>query len=102
MEIRPVDMQLFVNKSADVNKINDQSQQNMESQQLFSEEFAKTTERENQSTVNSQKSEDRNIADDGSGGGNKSGNRRNRKRKSVEEEEKVKKKLGGSIFDVSI
>lgn len=101
MDIRPVDMQLVVNKAADVNKIHDNMRQNTESQQMFAEQFTKEAQRQDQRTVNLQKGEDQNISD-GKGNKNKDNYRKRRKRKSAEEEEKIKKEMGGSIFDVSI
>lgn len=100
MDIRPVDMQLVINKAADVHKINDNPRQHLENQYNFADSFTKEANHESQKTVNLQKGEDQNISD-GKGGKNKDSRRRNRK-KANQQEESDKNVKSGSIFDVSI
>lgn len=104
MSIKPIDMQIMLNNTANVNKINNHSQQQGEQQVMFSEHLKQEVEKENERTVQTNKSEDERIKDDRKG--NK-GQYRQRKKENGEEKnndsaEPIKKNKSSSIFDVSI
>jgi len=101
MSIQPIDMQVMIHKSTEVNKTNNDVQKNNEQQQLFSSELDKTIQKEQQQVLNTNKSEEQ-IIEYGKGG-NKGEYRGRKKNKNKQQEpEKSKKNKSSSIFDVSI
>ena len=52
MDIRPVDVQMFINKSSNINRAEDNNQKNMDQNLLFSEHLKKNVETENKKTIN--------------------------------------------------
>lgn len=103
MDIRPVDVQMFINKSSQIDKNENREQKGNEQFQMFSEHFQKTTKDEMQKTIETNKSEDRELNKDGKG--NKR-NKQNKEIKASKEKENSKenknKNQGISLFDISI
>ena len=90
MSIRPVDMQVLLPRSSEVNRITNNDNKGSESQQQqFAQMLTKQTEHEQQQVVSAFRSENPNVDKDGS---NKNGqNARNRKKQSgAKEEEDVR------------
>lgn len=105
MSIKPIDMQIMLNNTANVNKINNPGQQQGEQQLMFSQHLKDEISRDNERTVQTNKSEEEKIKDDQEG--NKGKYNKNKKEKEKEEknseiDESVKKNKSSSIFDVSI
>lgn len=101
MDIRPVDVQMFINKSAQINKNENQEQKGNEQFQLFSDHFQKTTQEQQNKTIETNKSEDSQINKDGK---NK-GQNKNKEKNNSKSKEKDKKNNSGvklSLFDISI
>ena len=67
MDIRPVDVQMFINKSSQLNRGEDFDQKNMDQNLMFSEHLKKNIETENRKTIETNKSEEQNINKDGKG-----------------------------------
>lgn len=100
MDIRPVDVQMFINKSSQINKNENQEQKGTEQYQLFSDHFQKTTEKQEQKTIETNKSEDSQINKDGKGNGNNSKNKKNKKNNQKDKKTTNNQRLG--LFNVSI
>ncbi len=99
MSIQPIDLQLMMNRSTEVNNVA-QNQKYDAQQQSFNYEFQQHVE-QNLSQINeSNKSEDAEIRD---GHNRNKGQYRGGKREKKKEEEKtIKKNKSTSLFDVSI
>ncbi len=65
MDIRPVDVQMFINKSSQINRNEDNNQKNLDQNLMFSEHLKKNVETDNKRTIESNKSEEQNINKDG-------------------------------------
>ena len=101
MDIRPVDVQMFINKSSNINRSEDNNQKNMDQNLLFSEHLKKNVETENKKTIESNKSEQQNVNKDGKG--NSGSYSQNKKQKNKEDEkEKMNNKDKLSFLDISI
>ncbi len=104
MSIKPIDMQIMLNNTANVNKINNHSQQQGEQQIMFSEHLRQEVNKDNERTIQSNKSEGEKIKDDQKG--NKGQYKRNKNEKEEknnnESDDGIKKNKSSSIFDVSI
>ena len=101
MDIRPVDVQMFINKSSNINRAEDNNQKNMDQNLLFSEHLKKNVETENKKTIESNKSEQQNVNKDGKG--NSGPYSQNKKQKNKEgEKEKMNTKDKLSFLDISI
>ena len=101
MDIRPVDVQMFINKSSNINRSEDNNQKNMDQNLLFSEHLKKNVETENKKTIESNKSEQQNVNKDGKG--NSGSYSQNKKQKNKEgEKEKMNNKDRLSFLDISI
>ena len=101
MDIRPVDVQMFINKSSNINRSEDNNQKNMDQNLLFSEHLKKNVETENKKTIESNKSEQQNVNKDGKG--NSGSYSQNKKQKNKEgEKEKMNNKDKLSFLDISI
>lgn len=102
MDIRPVDVQMFINKTSQLNKSEDNNQKANDQNLMFSDHLKKNFESENQKTIESNKSEEQNISKDGRG--NKGSYQKNKKNKKQQEQEKDKKtkKSSMSFLDISI
>lgn len=100
MDIRPVDMQLMINKASDVNRVNSENQRNSEQQQLFNDAFQKELNEDMRKALETNKSEEENITD--REGGNKGQGKDSKKKQSKKKEEGPVKNKSTSFFDVSI
>lgn len=101
MDIRPVDVQMFINKSSQVNRNEDNNQRNMDQNLMFSEQLKKNVETDNKRTIESNKSEEQNINKDGKGNGSYYKN--NKKDKEKDKDSKKNNKNDGlSFLDISI
>lgn len=103
MDIRPVDVQMFINKASQINKNENREQMTNEQFQLFSDNFKKTNEQQNQKTIETNKSEDSQINKDGKNKKNKYKykNKKNTKSKENNKESRNLKESQG-LFNVSI
>lgn len=102
MAIQPIDMQVMIHKSTEVNKTNNELQRNNEQQQMFAEEFSKNLYKEQQQVTNTNKSEQQTI-EYGKNGNKGQYNKRNKRKKDEnKDKEKDKNKNSSSMFDVSI
>lgn len=104
MDIRPCDVQMFINKSSDNNKTNNDTLKYNELYQNLSYEFKKNTENETKKTNQLNKTEGETI-DNNKKGSQQFYNEKNDKKKKVKKEEvaeKSKKQKESYIFDVSI
>lgn len=101
MSIRPIDMQVMLNNTANVNKINNTTQQHNEAQLMFNQQFKETIERDNERTIETNKSEEERIKDE-----QKRKNQQHKQNKKDEHKdesaEPIKKNKSSSMFDVSI
>lgn len=104
MSITPIDMQIMTNNTANVNKVNNPTQQYGENQLNFQQQFKNEVERDNNRTIQTNKSEDERVKDDRNGRGNqyKQNKKKKENEKIVENAEPVKKNRSSSMFDVSI
>ena len=100
MDIRPVDVQMFINKSSQANKYENNSQRSAEQGFVFSEHLKKNIESENKKTIQSNKSEDSQISKDGKGKGFNRDKKENSKKKEKEQEKRKEQKL--SFLDIKI
>lgn len=101
MDIRPVDVQMFINKSSQINRAEDNNQKNMDQNLMFSEHLKKNVETENRRTIESNKSEEENINKDGKGNG--SYYKKQQKQKDKDKNNKKNNKNDGlSFLDISI
>nr|WP_317358274.1 hypothetical protein [uncultured Tyzzerella sp.] len=101
MDIRPVDVQMFINKSSQLNRAEDFDQKNMDQNLMFSEHLKKNIETENRKTIETNKSEEQNINKDGKG--NNGHYKKQQKNKNINsKEEKSKKTNSLSFLDISI
>ncbi len=100
MSIQPIDLQLMMNRSTEVNHVTTQNQRYDAQQQSFNYEFQQHVEQNLTQINKSNKSEDTEIHD---GQGRNKGQYRGQKReKKKEEEQQIKKNKSSSLFDVSI
>lgn len=99
MDVRPVDVQMFINKSSQINRAEDNNQKNMDQNLMFSGHFKKNVETENRRTVESNKSEEQNINKDGKGNGSYYKKQQKGKDKN---NKKNNKNDGLSFLDISI
>ena len=103
MDIRPVDVQMFINKSSQINRNEDNNQKNLDQNLMFSEHLKKNVETDNKRTIESNKSEEQNINKDGKGNGSHYKNNKNKKDKEVDNKHKNKSKNNElSFLDISI
>lgn len=106
MDIRPVDVQMFINKSSQIDKNENREQKGNEQFQMFSEHFQKTTKDEMQKTIETNKSEDRELNKDRKGNKRNKETKENKGIKASKEKENSKenknKNQGISLFDISI
>lgn len=100
MAIQPIDLQLMMNRSTEINHTNTQNQRYDAQQQAFNYEFQQHIEQNANQTNEINKSEQNEIKD-GQGGnkGKYKGKKRNNKK---DDEKSVKKNKSTSLFDVSI
>ncbi|WP_250278444.1 hypothetical protein [[Clostridium] colinum] len=101
MDIKPIDVQMFINKSTQINKSEDYNHRNLEQNFIFSEHFKKNTDMEGQKTIESSKTEEENINKDKKGKGNLYNKNNNKKSQSLTKE-KDNKKDNLSFLDISI
>lgn len=103
MDIRPVDVQMFINKSSQINRNEDNNQKNMDQNLLFSQHLKKNIETENKRTIESNKSEQQGINKDGKGN---SGSYKKSEKQKKEEDKKNKNNNSNkeklSFLDISI
>lgn len=103
MSIRPIDMQVMLNNTANINKINNTTQQHNEAQLMFDQQFKETVERDNERTIETNKSEEERIKDE-----HKKKNQQQEKNKKEKNKntdipaEPIKRNKSSSMFDVSI
>lgn len=101
MDIRPVDVQMFINKSSQLNSAEDNNQKSMDQNLMFSEHLKKNVETENKKTIESNKSEEQNINKDGKGNSNYYKDQKKNKDRD-NKKDKNNKKDGLSFLDISI
>lgn len=100
MAIQPIDMQVMIHKTTEVNKTNNEFQKTNEQQLMFADQMQKQVEHNTQHVVNTNKSEEETIED--GKGGNKGQYKKGRKRKEEKKENLKKNNGSSSMFDVSI
>mgnify|MGYP001624989762 CR=1 FL=1 len=100
MDIRPVDVQMFINKSSQINRTEDNNQKTMDENLMFSEHLKKNVETENKRTLESNKSEGQNINKDGKGNNGQYKKQGKNKKKKQKNEKKYNNSL--SFLDISI
>ncbi len=101
MAIQPIDLQLMMNRTTEVNNpANHQNQRYDAQQQAFNYEFQQQVERSANQINQTNKSEENNIKD--GQGGNKGQYKGKKKGQKKNEEKNVKKNKSSSLFDVSI
>lgn len=99
MSIRPVDLQVMVQKSTEVTKINNNERQHSNAQG-FTEIMKKEVAVNDQQITHSNKTEHDGI--DKNGKGNNSYNSKNKKRNKDSKKEEEPKKKSLSMFDMTI
>ncbi len=100
MDIRPVDVQMFINKSSQINRTEDNNQKTMDENLMFSEHLKKNVETENKRTLESNKSEGQNINKDGKGNNGQYKKQGKNKKETQKNEKKYNNSL--SFLDISI
>jgi predicted secreted Zn-dependent protease len=101
MSIRPVDMQVTVQKSPDINRAqNNEANRPEAAQQHFSQKLQREVEQRDQQVVQTNRSEDRNVDKDGKGSGGFAGS--NKKRQPSKKNDDKEKRPGSSLLDISI
>lgn len=100
MAIQPIDLQLIMNRSTEINHTNTQNQRYDAQQQSFNYEFQQHIEQNANQTNEINKSEQNEIKD--GQGGNKGKYRGKKKNQKKNDEKNVKKNKSTSLFDVSI
>ncbi len=100
MDIRPVDVQMFINKSSQINRTEDDTQKNMDQNLMFSEHLKKNVEIENKKTIESNKAQEQDVDKDGRGKGNLSRRKNSKKDKGNKKDKNSKDGL--SFLDISI
>ncbi len=101
MDIRPVDVQMFINKASQINRGEDNNQRNMDQNLMFSEHLKKNVETENRKTIESNKANEESINKDGKGNGSSYSKNNNKKNKD-DKKPKANKNDGLSFLDISI
>ena len=99
MAIQPVDLQLMLNRSTEINHTTNQNQRYDAQQQNFNFEFQQHIEQRANQTNEVNKSEGEEIKD---GQGRNKGKYKGSKKDEKKEDKKVKKNKSNSLFDVSI
>lgn len=103
MEIRPVDVQMFINKSSQTTRTEDNAQHNMDQNLMFSEHLKKNVQEESKKTIETNKSKEQNINKDKKGnGGFYKNNKKSQKDQEKDEKEENKKPLSLSFLDITI
>lgn len=101
MDIKPVDVQMFINKSSQINKNENQEQKGNEQFQFFAETFKKTNQEKNQKTIETNKSEDSQVNKDGKNQNQKQKNNKQKNNKTLNNKNSNKKQ-SQSLFNVCI
>ena len=102
MSIRPVDLQVMVQKTAESSRINQHDSAKTDvAQQQFASQFQKEVEIHEQQVLQSNKSEQENIDKNGRGAKDDSRDKRKKRDRRDSEEQKDPMK-SNSIFDVTI
>lgn len=101
MEIRPCDAQMFINKSTENNKNNNDTLKQNDLYQNLSENFKKNIENDNIKTIQSNKSQGELIDSDKKGNSHFNNNQNPKKSKKKNEENENTNK-SKHLFDVSI
>lgn len=102
MDIRPVDVQMFINKSSSTTRLENNDQRGFDQNMLFSEQMKKNIDNENNKTISSNKSEQHNINKDGSNKQGKGKGKKRNKNNKKNENMKNTKKSSISFLDISI
>lgn len=102
MDIRPVDVQMFINKASQVNRGEDNNQRNMDQNLMFSEHLKKNVETENRKTIESNKANEDNVDKDGKGNGASYHKKNNNKKSKDNKNLKSNKNNSLSFLDISI
>ncbi|MDR3091347.1 MAG: hypothetical protein LBU36_03990 [Clostridiales bacterium] len=102
MAIRPVDLQLLVQQTQEIQKHQPDNGARQNSQNLqFTDMLQKQVQQEQETILQSDKSEKNDVDKDGKNGGNSA--KQQKRRNSARERERSKTKAGAlSMFDVSI
>lgn len=100
MDIKPVDVQMFINRSSQINKSEDSTQKHLDQNLMFAEHFRKNIETDNKKTLESNKSEKENVDKDSKNNRNFNKRDKNNKKEDVKKEEAKKEKL--SFLNISI
>ena len=105
MAIRPVDMQVMLQRAPEVNRLtnNDGSRAETQNSQ-FANEFQRAAEQEQKQVIQTQNAEGRDVDKDGKGPGQDAKQRRNRpsSKKGSADEEKNKAAAGQGMLDIRI
>ncbi len=101
MDIRPVDVQMLINKSSQTNRNEDLNQQQFDRNLAFFQEFKKELQTDSKRTIESDKSNQTNINKDGKNMSSDK-NKRGKKEKKEEEKKKTSKNESLSFLDISI
>jgi len=101
--IRPVDMQVMVQRTPELNRLTNNDGSRAETQQnQFSQEFQRLSEHAQRTVVQAQETEGRDVDKDGSAGKEKEQKKKRRptRRQDDSEEEKQKDDLGSGMLDI--
>ena len=101
MSIRPVDLQVLIPRSAEINRADQSEARRPDTlHQMFSETLQKKVEHDLNQVLNTNKTEQDGVDKDGS---NKNKHERNRKNnKKPAEDNKIRKAMSTSMIDISI
>lgn len=100
MDIRPVDVQMFINKSMQTNRNDDFNQYETDKNLTFFEHFKKDIETDNKKTIESDKSNQASINKDGKGHSSYNNKKENKKEEKKKNTSTKSKSLG--FLDISI
>jgi len=101
MSIRPIDMQILIQRAAEVNRADQGEGRRPEVlQQQFSQIIQKQTEEEDHQVLKTNKAEQEAVDKDGKGGNLYE--RRKKDKGKTDEKEKQGKSKGSGMFDISV
>ncbi len=103
MSIRPIDMQVAVQRTPDINRSAHMEPRHGEVlQQQFTEKFSKEVRMQDQHVVQSEKSDQTMNESRGYGGGASSQRNKKEAKDKADEKAMLRRMDGGSLFDISV
>ncbi len=102
MSIRPVDLQVLVQKSSEVNRVSNGSERHDASAQAFANVIKKEVSQQEQQVVHSHKTDKDPVDKDGKGGNAYSKKSRDKREEKKDESKQDKQYKETSMFDMKV